>query len=194
MVQPVSGNIVVDSSITSDSLCGPFTVPVAHTTTGVSDADFILYLSAAPTKESLSAWAVTCQKLSNGRPSVGVANVSPKDIAADPHTVRIVAHELLHALGFTLETFSAQTIVNRRRLRGKGCVPVIATANVVAKAKAQYGCSTLSHMELEDVGDSGTVRSHWKRRSATDELMAGINGAGYYTALTIAAMEDMGFY
>ncbi|KAK7199566.1 Leishmanolysin [Novymonas esmeraldas] len=49
-------------------------------------------------------------------------------------------------------------------------------------------------MELEDVGGDGTAGSHWKRRSAKDELMAGSSGAGIYSAITIAAMEDLGYY
>ncbi|KAK7198269.1 major surface protease gp63 [Novymonas esmeraldas] len=193
-VQRVSGNIVVGSSIASDSLCGQFSIPAAHTRAGVSDADFILYLAAGPTSGNVIAWATTCQYFSDGRPSVGIANVSPKYIAADPQTVRVITHELLHALGFSINTFSARGMVSFERLRGKGVKPVISSHNVVAKAKAQYGCGTQAFMELEDMGGRGTAYSHWKRRSAKDELMAGISGVGYYTALTIAAMEDMGFY
>ncbi|ORC91039.1 surface protease GP63 [Trypanosoma theileri] len=37
-------------------------------------------------------------------------------------------------------------------------------------------------------------RSHWKRHNAKDELMAGVVGAGYYTALTMAFFADMGYY
>ncbi|RNF08927.1 surface protease GP63, partial [Trypanosoma cruzi] len=48
-------------------------------------------------------------------------------------------------------------------------------------------------MELEDEGGP-TTSSHWKRRNAKDELMAGKEGIGYYTALTMAAFEDTGFY
>ncbi|RNF22368.1 putative surface protease GP63 [Trypanosoma conorhini] len=49
-------------------------------------------------------------------------------------------------------------------------------------------------MELEDEGGNGTALSHWKRRNAKDELMSGISGVGYYTALTMAVFVDMGFY
>lgn len=49
-------------------------------------------------------------------------------------------------------------------------------------------------MELEDGGGSGTTGSHWKIRNAQDELMAGVASVGYYTALTMAAFEDLGFY
>ncbi|KEG12605.1 surface protease GP63 [Trypanosoma grayi] len=38
------------------------------------------------------------------------------------------------------------------------------------------------------------VSSHWKRRNAKDELMAGLVGAGHYTALTLSAFADMGYY
>ncbi|KEG07354.1 putative surface protease GP63 [Trypanosoma grayi] len=38
------------------------------------------------------------------------------------------------------------------------------------------------------------VSSHWKRRNAKDELMAGFVGAGRYTAITLSAFEDMEYY
>ena len=194
-VQRVSGSIVVDPSISSDSICGQFTIPASHTTTGVSGADFVLYMSAGPTSGSTIAWAITCQYFGDtGRPAVGASNVSPKYISADPQTVRVIAHELLHALGFSVTTFRARGILSTVSLRGKGASPVLASSNVVARTQAQYGCSTQTFMELEDKGGAGTAYSHWKRRSAKDELMAGISGVGHYTALTIAAMEDTGFY
>ncbi|ORC83912.1 putative surface protease GP63, putative,metallopeptidase, partial [Trypanosoma theileri] len=36
--------------------------------------------------------------------------------------------------------------------------------------------------------------SHWSRRIAKDELMVGLVGAGYYTALTLGAFADLGYY
>ncbi|ORC85350.1 surface protease GP63, partial [Trypanosoma theileri] len=38
------------------------------------------------------------------------------------------------------------------------------------------------------------IRSHWSRRIAKDELMVGLVGAGYYTALTLGAFADLGYY
>ncbi|ORC83910.1 surface protease GP63, partial [Trypanosoma theileri] len=38
------------------------------------------------------------------------------------------------------------------------------------------------------------TRSHWSRRIAKDELMADLVGAGYYTALTLGAFADLGYY
>ncbi|ORC91040.1 surface protease GP63, partial [Trypanosoma theileri] len=42
-----------------------------------------------------------------------------------------------------------------------------------------------------DIGKKNNLFSHWKRRNAKDELMAGVVGAGYYTALTMAFFADM---
>ncbi|KAK7196584.1 major surface protease gp63 [Novymonas esmeraldas] len=194
-VQRSDSNIVVSAAIDRDPLCRQFSIPAPHRTTGVPNADFVLYLSAGPTVGNLIAWALPCQHFRNGRPSVGVANVSPKFIAADPRMVRLVAHEILHALGFNIQNFRAQrTATDVVPVRGKRSIPVIRSPSVVARARAQYGCGSLHFMELEDMGGEGTELSHWKRRNAEDELMAGISGAGVYSALSIAAMEDLGYY
>ena len=80
-------------------------------------------------------------------------------------------------------------------IRGKDYeAPVVNSTTVVAKTREHYNCSTAQFMELEDAGGSGTMGSHWKIRNAQDELMAGVAGVGYYTALTMAAFEDLGFY
>jgi hypothetical protein len=63
-VTQVSGNLVV-----SPGACGtPFSIPAADSSTGVADADYVLYVSAAPIAGSTRAWAGYCS-LSGGRPS-----------------------------------------------------------------------------------------------------------------------------
>lgn len=193
-VQRVNGNIVVDSSIQKDRVCGQFSIREEHMKTGVKDADFVLYMSAAPTSGSVIAWALKCQNFDNGRPSVGVVNISPKYIAADPKTVRVIAHEVLHALGFSRSVFQERNMLAMASFRSKGPSPVIRSEKVVAKAQQHYGCKTQAFMELEDTDDIDDASSHWKRRNAKDELMAGFSGVGIYSALTIAAMEDTGYY
>ncbi|KAK7199250.1 major surface protease gp63 [Novymonas esmeraldas] len=189
------GNIVVDQSAFEVSKCRHFSVPASHMKEGVANADFLLYVAAEPTLDSTVAWAGTCQNFTNGRPSVGVANVSPKDITDDPQAMRAIAHEILHALGFSFHVFVEQDMVDYvDSLRGKSDVPVITSPMVVAQARAHFGCSTQAFLELEDTGGRGTALSHWKRRSMKDDLMAPYTVAGIYSAMTIAAMEDMGFY
>ncbi|KAK7200136.1 major surface protease gp63 [Novymonas esmeraldas] len=194
-VQRERGNIVVDRLTFEASECRHFSIPAAHRREGVANADFVLYVAAGPTLDTTGAWSLTCQYFANGRPSVGVANVSPEDITADPRAMRVVAHEILHALGFDFRVFVEQGMVRYvGSLRGKSDVPVITSPMVVAQARAHFGCSTQAFLELEDMGGRGTALSHWKQRRMKDDLMAGTTVAGIYSSITIAAMEDTGFY
>ncbi|KAK7198937.1 major surface protease gp63 [Novymonas esmeraldas] len=194
-VQRERGNIVVDWEAIEDPYCRHFTIPVSHMKKGVANADFLLYVAAGPTPREAVAWALTCQDFLNGRPSVGVANVSPKYITDDAQGMRYIAHEILHALGFSFHIFKKKGMVDYvPSLRGKSNVPVINSPMVVAQARAHFGCSTQTFLELEDMGGAGTANSHWKQRSMKDDLMASSDGACIYSATTIAAMEDTGFY
>ncbi|KAK7199217.1 major surface protease gp63 [Novymonas esmeraldas] len=194
-VQRERGNIVVDRLTFEDSSCRYFSVPASHRREGVADADFVLYVAAGPAVGITTAWASTCQYFAYGRPSVGVANVSPKYITNDRQTMRTIAHEILHALGFNDHVFEERGMLGHVGwIRGKWNVPVITSPSVVAQARAHYGCKEQTFLELEDMGGEGTDLSHWKRRSMKDDLMAGITVAGIYSAMTIAAMEDTGFY
>ncbi|KAK7199266.1 major surface protease gp63 [Novymonas esmeraldas] len=194
-VQRERGNIVVDQSTHQSSYCRDFSFPDSHKREGVANADFLLYVAAGPTVDTMMAWAFTCQNFWNGRPSVGVANVSPKYITADPRGKRVIAHEILHALGFHIDVFKKKGMVSHSiSLRGKWFVPVMNSPMVVAQARAHFGCKTQTFLELEDEGGVASKLSHWKRRSMKDDLMASAFGAGIYSAMTIAAMEDTGFY
>ncbi|KAK7199204.1 major surface protease gp63 [Novymonas esmeraldas] len=189
------GNIVVDRDTYQASRCRDFSIPDSHMREGVANADFLLYVAAGPIPSGAIAWALTCQFFANGRPSVGVANLSPEEITSDPQTMRVIAHEILHALGFNFRFFKRKGMVGYMDLlRGKSNVPVIKSPMVVAQARAHFGCKRQTFLELEDMGGKGTKLSHWKRRSMKDDLMASSSGAGIYSAITIAAMEDTGFY
>ncbi|EPY36381.1 leishmanolysin [Strigomonas culicis] len=190
MVQSSGTTILSTSTISSNYYCKQFAIPSSHYTSGYN-ADFLLYVGAAPTSSTVLAWASSCSSSASTRPTAGVTNVAPAYIADDTETVRTVAHEILHALGFSTSFFQTTSVSS---LRGKTNVAVLATSNVVSQAQAFYGCASQSFMELEDEGGSGTAGSHWKRRSAKDEIMAGIIGVSRYSRLTIAAMEDLGFY
>ncbi|GET94024.1 GP63, leishmanolysin [Leishmania tarentolae] len=179
-------------------VCSSFKVPETHLTKGLSNTDFVLYVASVPSPPGVLAWAVTCQSFPDGRPAVGVINIPAANIVSRyNHAVtRVVAHEMAHALGFNRKLFDAAGILHYRRdVRGKPfSVPVINSSTVVAKAREQYGCDTLKHLEMEDQGGAVSAVSHIKMRNAQDELMAPAAGAGYYTALAMAIFQDLGFY
>jgi leishmanolysin len=221
MVHPVEKDSTIVVNSMPGRFCGAFTVPKEHRTTGVSDADFVVYVAAGPTTTpgSFLAWSLTCQYYANEvrHPAVGVIyfnprhlpesiDVSTKELAlyggdafgSTDQMRRTAIHELLHALGFTYTVFTARgTFAKVPSLRGKTNVPVLNGTAVRAAAKAHYGFSDedlFYGVELEDEGASGTTLSHWKRRSTKDELMSAVLNLARYSSLSIAAMEDLGFY
>ncbi|KEG06672.1 putative surface protease GP63 [Trypanosoma grayi] len=193
LVRPVMGDLVVPEF--SGGLCMHFAIPSSHHKAGVSDADMILYAAAGPTNGMTLAWAMTCSWLRSGRPASGVMNFGPKSITATSLSIRTTAHEIAHALGFNYEQMVILKMISTvRGVRGKNSVMVVSSPKTKEMAQKHYNCSTVEGMELEDEGGQGTARSHWERRNAKNELMAGMSGAGYYTALTMGAFEDMMFY
>lgn len=234
LVRPLSRIVLSPDSDSSGGVCSRFTIPAAHfsPTDGVANADVALYVSAAPIDTSASsgaaaaayAWALPCQaNAASGRPVAAVLNVSPRALASWANStaaVRVLAHELLHALGFELGAFRQQRLVTTATtavtdgpddsVRGKLSATGLTGPAAVAAARAHYGCSTVSLVELGDRSTPATgaragaavlpAGSHWKTRNAKDELMAppgaggGGSGSMRYTAMTIAAMEDLGYY
>ncbi|TPP52636.1 Leishmanolysin family protein [Leishmania donovani] len=168
-----------------DDVCSDFKVPPAHITDGLNNTDFVMYVASVPSEEDVLAWATTCQVFSDGHPAVGVVNIPAANIASryDQLVTRVVTHEMAHALGFSVVFFRDARILRAFR-----------TSTAVAKAREQYGCGTLEYLEMEDQGGAGSAGSHIKMRNAQDELMAPASDAGYYSALTMAIFQDLGFY
>ncbi|EKG00603.1 surface protease GP63, putative, partial [Trypanosoma cruzi] len=122
-------------------------------------------------------------------------NFYPKYMTDTAWSVRVAAHELAHALGFSQRNMEEKRILNSEYIvRGRKRW-MVAGNHVKAKTRAQFGCDSLEGMELEyEDGASARKIPHWKERHARDELMAPTVGAGYYTALTMAVFADMGYY
>ncbi|CCW71652.1 unnamed protein product [Phytomonas sp. Hart1] len=192
LVQPLRDNIRVEHF--TGKICSQFTIPQSHHTTGVPDADFVLYVAAGPTEPGTIAWATMCQSDPSGRPFVGAANIGSVDTMNILYFTRLLAHEILHALGFLFDIFQRRNMINAVSVRNKPPSYVLSSPKVVEVARAHYGCSTMQYVELEDTGGAVTIGSHWKTRNAKDDLMAPALTAGFYTAITIAAMEDTGYY
>ena len=79
--------------------------------TGVADADFVLFVTAIQTPDCPAqgesgtlAYASTCQRDQNDRPTWGRVNFCPYALSTDPEDlqvqINVATHELNHALGF----------------------------------------------------------------------------------------------
>ncbi|PWV05877.1 putative surface protease GP63 [Trypanosoma cruzi] len=191
-VRPVTRPVVIPR--TGLGMCNNFTIPHKHHTVGVVGADMILYANIFPTSGP-AAWAALCVRLDDGRPFAAAVNFDPKQILVPNGDVRVAAHELGHALGFDVDYFVTLHMISEvPNVRGMSKVSVISTPNTKAMARQYHNCSTLEGIELEDEGGSDGSLSHWKKRNMRDEMMTSDVGVGLYSALTLAAFEDMGVY
>ncbi|KAF5217260.1 hypothetical protein ECC02_009904 [Trypanosoma cruzi] len=195
LVKPTGGTITVPRAMNGP--CSHFMVPTRHKSDGVPNADFIIYAAARPSgTNSRAVWAAACNTLTDFCPSIGTMKLDPKYMTDTAWSVRVAAHEIAHALGFSQESMREKSLVKKpeRSVHGKHR-RMVAGNHVQEKTKAHFGCKTLEGMELEDKdGPREKEIPHWKGRHARDELMAPTVGAGYYTALTMAVFADMGYY
>ncbi|KAG8347922.1 putative Leishmanolysin [Trypanosoma vivax] len=191
-VEPVKGRLVVGNM---SDICTNFIIPKRHRKIGLHDADTVIYAAAAPTSDAI-AWAMLCAVYDNLRPVIGALNVNPAYVGRPSIVIRVVAHEIAHSLGFHQGLFEALNLTSKMpNVRGKTAV-VINGPKTVEKSREFFNCSSLVGMELEDAGGHATRLSHWKRRNALHEMMSGTLyvDTAFYSMLTMAVFEDMGFY
>lgn len=127
-------------------------------TAGVANADFLVYVSAAPTDATTVGIGGMCSRAQDGTPNAGFINVSPLFLTwdeADPskqrNSIRSVAHELMHALGFSKHIFiRGAAIVEAVTARGKPA-QIIKSPSVVARYRAFSGCATVASYELTNI-------------------------------------------
>ena len=102
------------TSTTSTAGCTTATLPAR---TGVADADFVLFVTAVQTSNCPAqgaagtlAYASTCQRDQNDRPTWGRVNFCPYALSTAPENlplqIVVATHELNHALGFNSGSWS----------------------------------------------------------------------------------------
>jgi hypothetical protein len=193
-------------------ICPYFTVPSDQLTAGVPNADLALYVGASKTYGQTIAWSSLCGMDQYNRPIFGRMNVASRYIPANwtstsgfeqERIIRTLTHEIVHLLGFTYDYFStflaSRLLSSVQGLRGKPYnVVVWVGEHAVQAARTQFNCPTLSFVELEDQGGTGTALSHLERHTYLQELMNGISGARWrgnqFSAITLGILMDMGHY
>ena len=85
-------------------------MPSSHATSGVSGADFVLYVTMRPTQGNTIAWASGCREDQYNCPIAGQANFGPNAMSVSSadlsSMVATAVHEISHALGFSSSKFS----------------------------------------------------------------------------------------
>jgi hypothetical protein len=189
-------NRYTSNLVVSRQACSYFTIPDSHSTTGVPDADFVLYVASGPISGTATlAWAGSCQSDSTtGRPIVGRVNIDPEHLdfssaAGYEQQIDTVVHEMMHALGFSSAMFAIPSRYGTTTRRGKP-VKQLVTNGIVAEARDFTGCASLDGVELEDEGTGGSVGSHLERRLYKDELMTAAGGT-QLSRLSLKMLEDL---
>ncbi|KAH9586612.1 hypothetical protein LSM04_001376 [Trypanosoma melophagium] len=139
-------------TFSQNSICHKLNVPEDHKTSGVPEADMVLYVVAVRTMRQTFSWAATCARLGpEGRPVVGIINYSPRYIAATPQRIRVAAHEIAHALGFSTEEMVIKRMVKTGvTVRERTNITLVISGNTRREAMKHYNCESMVGMELED--------------------------------------------
>ncbi|KAH9580897.1 Peptidase M8 [Trypanosoma melophagium] len=184
--------------------CELFRNPVEKNVQGSDYVDFMIYVGLW---DSYKKVEICTQEKEKGRPTSAVIGFIPKEIKPTRQYIRLTAHEIAHGLGFEYNLMKDLGMIKdgysypqstRVSTRGK-VFSIVKSSKTVEMMENHYKCEKgkLEGLYLEN-GNFGKP-SHWERRIAKDELMStysnsmGVTGM-YYTVLTLAAFEDMGFY
>ncbi len=196
--------------------CDSISVPADHISTGVSNADLVVYVTYMQTtvcdgadnkssSDDAAAYAVPCLlETGSNKPRFARLNYCPSQFKEETTGSTVLAdkwrgvalHELLHALGFGNDFFSG-------KFAKKIAFPVTGSApernysemrgsNVIEKTKEHFSCDTATGFPLETAGGAATVNSHWSKRFVMNEVMnAESTYAPLLSAMTLAALGDL---
>ncbi|MGK7235939.1 leishmanolysin-related zinc metalloendopeptidase [Streptomyces hygroscopicus] len=62
---------------------------------------------------------MTCAKSAGGRPIAGALTFGSGDVEISRHTVRLAAHQIAHALGFSYNEMNSRNMIVDKTVRGK---------------------------------------------------------------------------
>ncbi|CAD2222186.1 Leishmanolysin, putative [Angomonas deanei] len=146
-----------------------------------TDHDFIMLVSASPVPEGVAASALTCV-MDGRRRLVGIVNIAPSTAERSVRAVRVIFHEFLHAMGFGDGGQIKTTI------RGVADLDALNGQAVLKHAKDHYACSSLQALETNN-------GIHWMgRTSLYDVMYTSSTAVEFISHMTLAAMEDTGYY
>eukprot|EP00163_Fabomonas_tropica_P001677 TRINITY_DN1123_c0_g1_i2.p1 TRINITY_DN1123_c0_g1~~TRINITY_DN1123_c0_g1_i2.p1 ORF type:complete len:795 (-),score=173.69 TRINITY_DN1123_c0_g1_i2:85-2469(-) len=198
-VVPVSGNLRFQGRCV-----GIDAIPTKYLTNGVA-ADFVIFVTARPTQPGTLAWAAFCKTDDTGRPVVAQINIGPGGIdpALEAKQIMVAVHELTHGLGFASNAYEnyldengkvRTKVIDTAVVNGKEVTRLV-TPSAVFQAQQHFGCSTLTGIEVEDVGGSGSAGSHWEKRIFDNEYMTATASSNMpMSAITLGLLQDTGWY
>ncbi len=218
--------LYIRHSMSTDPECGKdakriYRLPITQEmcTVGV-DADAILFISMPQYVPGTAGYGAAASKDQYGRPIVLSVSWSVPSAGGLPHRTAeteesrarlhsrgVLVHELIHALGFGILSFTSASNYGSARvpvvqqlamtdLDGRTDLIWHAVGPRTVQAAARYfNCSSLTSVPLmgeNQLGDRSRG-SHWETRILNDEVMS-YGESKMVSELTLAMMEDLGLY
>jgi hypothetical protein len=113
----------------------------------------------------------------------------------NPGIYYTIIHEMLHAIGFSSDFFSAT-----RTISGMGTTaPLFTGANAIREYKSVFGLSAASGVPLyEDPSADGSYASHWSTNVFGTEIMSvgwdtASTGVRPFSRITVGVLQDIGY-
>ncbi|EKF26948.1 surface protease GP63, putative [Trypanosoma cruzi marinkellei] len=151
LVQPPEGPLILPPFATG-SFCCRFRVPTGHRSTGVANADTVLYVAAAPG----GVWALPCATLEDDCPVAGAMHFAPAVSFHGCLATRIAAHLVAHAVGFTYPHMASRSMVRHvTGVRGGALSVVVHLTTAAMAAREHHDCDDIDGMELPDADEDG---------------------------------------
>ena len=172
---------------TGETYCG-YTLTADYT---IEDLLVLVFVTSIDGPGVIYAQAGVCGLDNNNAPRLSVLRFDAADLPsliASGDAPMIALHELGHTLGIgSLWTYINKTTPDPAR-------PILYTFPGGIKGNEKIGGPSVGPV-IEDTGNSGTYRRHWKETIYESELMTGYYGPGRakMSMLTVGALSDLGF-
>ncbi|ORC90250.1 leishmanolysin [Trypanosoma theileri] len=163
---------------------------------GIPDTDFVIHLGFSTRNPGTKI----CTYDKDGRPTSAMIKLNPFEIENTDQYIRLVAHEIAHGLGFSMEVEKFKEMVLSGIKSNFVGYKELNSTEIKKRVKEQYGCPGGIGMKLDNSAPKkeNDIDTHFDRKAAQHELMAPLKenkgGRKLYSKLTLAALESTGYY
>ena len=201
-VYPIASNLIIPIN-----KCGNITVPLVDMTIGIPNTDIIVYITSdnSPDQPYIIQGGPCAFDSNGGNIIAGSISINSQNFKGQSFDIQMSSfiHQMTHLLGFINSLFNSwrkndgslyteEELIQNVTIRGAN-KRYLATPNVMNKSREAFGCSSLIGMELEDIGQNNT--SHWSGRIMyNDYMIAHVSENLIYSTISLAALEDTGWY
>lgn len=200
---------LMSSCVWDANTCNDIAVPDSHATNGIANTDFVVYLTANEDFHGETmAHGITCRTDQYDRPTSGGVTINLdawKESFSKTYMISVLTHEISHALGWSANSFAkfrdengnvrANVITSKNAL--DKTISLLNTPFVTSQVRSHFGCNSLTGMEIEDQGGSGTAGSHPEKRIFPESYMAGISTPSsqqIIDRIALSVFQDSGWY